>query len=122
LAREGDAGHITLYTTPELEAAARLELDTPAKLAAITGPRVAVLSPDSMRAAIVRWAGRALASHKLELAGPIEFAVGLERNQLLLGLPRKLEVWDAVTGRPLLRAQFQLPPAPRIVGTAAGHL
>lgn len=122
LARDGDAGTLTLYTTPELEAAARLDLDTPAKLAAITGPRVAVLSPDAMRVAIVRSAGRALASQKLEVAGPIEFIVGLERNQLLLGLPRKLEVWDAVAGRPLLRAQFQLPPAPRMLGAAAGHL
>ena len=29
--------------------------------------------------------------------------VGLERNQFLLGLLKKLEVWDAVSGRPLLR-------------------
>ncbi len=122
LARESESASLTLYTVPELEPAARLDLDTPARLAAITGPRLAVVSPDAKHVGIVRCAARALASHKLELAGPIEFSVGLERNQLLLGLPRKIEVWDAVSGRPALRPQFQLPPPPRMIGAAAGPL
>lgn len=122
LAREPEGGSLTLYTVPELEAAVRLDLDAPGRLAAITGPRLAVLSPDARHVAVVRCAARALAPHKLEIAGTIEFVVGLERNQLLFGLPRKLEVWDAVSGRPALRPQFQLPPPPRMLGAAAGHL
>jgi len=55
-------------------------------------------------------------------AGPIEFVVGLERNQVLFGLHKKLEVWDSVSGRPLLRPNFQLPMAPRTLGPAHGHL
>ncbi|HEY5922931.1 MAG TPA: hypothetical protein VIV11_14730 [Kofleriaceae bacterium] len=122
LSRDPNARGITLYTTPELEAAARLDLDTEAKIAAVSGPRVAVVTADGKHIAIVRSAGRGLATQKLEVAGPLEFIVGLERNQMLFGLSRKLEVWDAVSGRPLLRAQFQLPPPPRALGACAGHL
>jgi len=118
-----DAGNkIMLYQPPYLEAVARLDLEIPAKLVAITGPRFAVVSPDAMHCMVVRASGRALATQKLEVAGPIEFVVGLERNQLLFGLHKKLEVWDAVSGRPLLRPQFQLPPSPRVLGPAHGHL
>ncbi len=119
----GDAGNkILMYQPPYLEAIARLDLEISAKLTAITGPRFAVLSADSMHCMVVRSANRALATQKLEVTGPIEFIVGLERNQLLFGLHKRLEVWDAVSGRPLLRPQFQLPPAPRILGPAHGHL
>lgn len=119
----GDSGNrIVLHQPPYLEAVARLDLEIPARLAAATGPRVVVTSLDGMHAMVVRTAGRALAAQKLELAGPIEFVVGLERNQLLFGLHKKIEVWDAVSCRPLLRPQFQLPPAPRTLGPAHGHL
>jgi hypothetical protein len=111
-----------LYSLPYLEAAARIDLDIDARIAAVSGPRFAVVGADGKQVAIVRSAGRALATQKIEVAGSIEFIVGLERNQMLFGLPRKLEVWDAVSGRPLLRAQFQLPPPPRQLGAAAGHL
>ncbi|MBA3452529.1 MAG: hypothetical protein H0T42_05460, partial [Deltaproteobacteria bacterium] len=57
-----------------------------------------------------------------DVGGAVEFGVGLERNQILFGLTRKLEVWDAVSARPLLRLQLQLPPPPRSVGAAHGHL
>jgi hypothetical protein len=118
-----DAGHkIVLYQPPYLEAVARLDLEIPAKLVAATGPRIVVISADSMHAMVVRTSGRALATQKLEVTGPIEFVVGLERNQLLFGLHKKLEVWDAVSGRPLLRPNFQLPPSPRTLGPAHGHL
>lgn len=119
----GEAGNkIMMYQPPYLEAIARLDLEIPAKLVAATGPRFAVLSADSMHCMVVRTASRALATQKLEVTGPIEFIVGLERNQLLFGLHKRLEVWDAVSGRPLLRPQFQLPPAPRVLGPAHGHL
>ncbi|NVB78595.1 MAG: hypothetical protein HOV81_09395 [Kofleriaceae bacterium] len=122
VARDGTRAQVTLYQPPQLEPAARLELETPAKVVAATGGRLALVTPDSMHLAILRAAGRGLALQKLEVTGPIEFVVGMERNQVLLGLPKKLEVWDAVSGRPLLRPQFQLPPAPRVLGTAAGHM
>jgi hypothetical protein len=122
VARDGARAQVTLYQPPQLEPAARLELETPARVVAATGGRLALVTPDSMHLAILRAAGRGLALQKLEVTGPIEFVVGMERNQVLLGLPKKLEVWDAVSGRPLLRPQFQLPPAPRVLGTAAGHM
>jgi hypothetical protein len=122
LSRDPAARGITLYAPPYLEAAAHLDLDDDARIAAVSGPRLAVATSDGKHVAIVRSAGRALATQKIEIGGPIELIVGLERNQLLFGLPKKLEVWDAVSGRPLLRAQFQLPPPPRLLGTAAGHL
>jgi hypothetical protein len=122
LSRTGGTASVVLYTTPQLEAAARLDLDTPARIATSSGPRLAVVSADNKNVTLVRSAGRALATQKIELAAPLEFIVGLERNQVLVGMPRKLEVWDAASGRPLLRAQFQLPPPPRVLGAAAGHL
>ena len=118
-----DAGHkIVLYQPPYLEAVARQDLEIPARLVAATGPRIVVISADSMHAMVVRASNRALATQKVEVAGPIEFVVGLERNQLLFGLHKKLEVWDAVSGRPLLRPNFQLPPSPRVLGPAHGHM
>jgi hypothetical protein len=122
LSRDPAARAITLYAPPTLEAVAGIELDADARIAAVSGPRLAILSADAKHVAIVRSAGRALATQKIEVAGPVELLVGLEKNQMLFGLPKKLEVWDAVSGRPLLRAQFQLPPPPRMLGTAAGHL
>lgn len=80
LARESHGNQIVLYTTPYLEAAARLDLDTSARIAAVTGPRLAVVAADGKHVAIVRSAGRALATQKIEVAGPVEFAVGLERT------------------------------------------
>ena len=97
--------------------------DGPAKLAAITGPRLA--AHRGRRHAACRSYARpvaALAAQRLDPGSPIEFAVGLERNQLLLALHKKLEVWDAVSGRPMLRPQLALPPPPRTVGAAYGHL
>lgn len=122
VSRNEKRGAVTLYSPPNFELMARLDLDSAAKLVAVTGPRLALLTPDGKQCQVIRSAGRALAAQKLETSGPIEFVVGLERNQLMLGLLKKVEVWDAVSGRPLLRPQFQLPPPPRVLGTAAGHM
>ncbi len=92
------------------------------RLVAVTGPRLVLLSPEATRVTIVRAAGRALAAQPLDPGGAVEVAAGLDRNQVLLVLAKKLEVWDAVSSRPLLRLQLQLPPAPRSVGSAQGHL
>jgi hypothetical protein len=122
LTRHATTCQIALHQPPYLDQVATLDLAQPMRLAAVTGPRVALVSGDGKRVEIIRAAPRALTTHPLDVGGAVEFVVGLERNQLLFGLPRKLEVWDAVSGRPLLRLQMQLPPPPRTVGAAAGHL
>ncbi|MDB4964050.1 MAG: hypothetical protein JWP01_4049 [Myxococcales bacterium] len=122
VSRGAGGAKVVLHQPPYLDAVARLDLDAPMKLAAVTGPRLVLVSPDGKTVQIVRAAGRALASQALDVGSPVEFAVGLERNQVLFGLMRKLEVWDAVSARPLLRLQLQLPPPPRTVGAAHGHL
>jgi hypothetical protein len=118
----GAEPRVMLYQPPYLDAAARHDLDAPMRLVAVTGPRVILTSLDAKQVLIVRAAGRGLSTAALDPSSTVEFAVGLERNQILLGLLRKLEVWDAVSGRPLLRLQLQLPPPPRTVGAAQGHL
>ncbi len=118
----GDAPRVVLHQPPYLDAVARVDLDVPMKLAAITGPRIALVSLDGKAVTVVRAAGRALSTAPIDTGSPIEFTVGLERNQLLFGLLRQLAVWDAVSCRPLLRLQLQLPPPPRTVGAALGHL
>ncbi|HEX3763887.1 MAG TPA: hypothetical protein VHW23_34565 [Kofleriaceae bacterium] len=113
---------IVLYQPPNLEPVARHDLDTAMRIAGLTGSRLVLVSLDGKAVVIVRIAGRALATQVVEPASPVEFAVGLERNQVLFSLLRKLETWDAVSGRPLLRMQLPLPPPPRIVGPAHGFL
>jgi hypothetical protein len=120
--RQADATKIVLHQPPYLDASARLDLDMPARLAALTVPRMVLVSTDGKQVTIVRAAGRALSAQTIDVGGPVELAVGLDRNQVLFAVLRKLEVWDAVSGRPLLRLQLQLPPPPRTVGVAAGHL
>lgn len=117
-----EPARVTLYEPPYLEAVTHLDLDVPARLAAIAGPRLVLISPDGSHVTIVRTQGRALSVQKIDPGSPVEFAVGLERNQVLLALLKKLEVWDAVSGRPVLRPQLALPPPPRTVGSAQGHL
>jgi hypothetical protein len=114
---------MVLHAPPELDAAARLDLDKPARIATISGGRLVMVSADHKEVTIVRAAGRGLASHAVELqGGTIEFVAGIERNQLVVGQTRKLEVWDAVSGRPLRKLALELPPPPRAIGSAAGHL
>ena len=123
-AEDGGAatGWVLLHQPPYLDPVARLELEVPMRLAAVTGPRLVLVSLDGKAVSIVRVAGRALSAQPLVPGSPIEFAVGLERNQVLFGLWRKLEAWDAVSCRPLFRMQLQLPPPPRTIGPAHGHL
>lgn len=116
------APRVMLYAPPNLEVVARHDLDLPMRVVAITGPRVVLHAPDSKKLVIVRVAATALAAQTIDLDAPLDFAVGLEKNQLLLSIRGKLEVWDATTGRPVLRMQLQLPPPPRTVGAAQGHI
>ena len=119
---DGGGHRMVLYQPPYGDPVAQLELEAPMRIAAVTGPRIVLVSRDAKAVTIVRIAGRALSSQALDPGSPVEFAVGLERNQVLFGLLRKLEAWDAVSGRPLLRRQLQLPPPPRTIGPAHGHL
>jgi hypothetical protein len=122
IARAGDMTHVVLHEPPTLEAVARLELDVSTRLAAVTGSRLALRAPDSRHAAIVRVAPRALAHQAIDVGAQFEFVVGLDRDQLLFGLAKELKVWDAVSARPLVKLQLPLPPPPRTVGIAAGHV
>ena len=118
----GAQPRVVLYEMPSLEAAATLALDVAMRLAATTGPRLAVTSADGKRLLVVRVMGRALSAQAIEPGAAVEFVAGLERHQLLVGSIRKLEVFDAVSSRPLLRLQLQIPPPPRTIGVAQGHL
>jgi hypothetical protein len=120
----GTAGdhRMVLYLPPYLDAVAQLDLEGPMRIATVTGPRVVLLSLDGKSVTVVRIAGRAMSAQSIDTGSPVEFAVGLERNQVLFALLRKLEAWDAVSGRPLLRMQLPLPPPPRVVGPAHGHV
>ena len=121
--REASATRITLHFPPELDTTARVDLPFAAKIAAISGGRIVMVSADHKEMAIVRAAGRGLASHAVDLqGGTVEFVAGIERNQLVVSQTRKLEVWDAVSGRPLRKLALDLPPPPRTIGTAAGHV
>lgn len=111
---------VLLLSLPELETVAAIELDASYKISAITGSRV-VLGGNGPRCVILRIAARALGPTAIE-PGVFDFVAGMEGHQLVFGLPKKLEVWDAVSARPMLRMQLQLPPPPRVVGTALGHL
>jgi hypothetical protein len=113
---------VVLYQPPYLDAVARLDLDQAMALTAVTGSRIVLIAADRKTLTVVRIAGRALSAHPIDPQSPIEFAVGLERNQILLSLLKKLEAWDAVSCRPLRRMQVALPPAPRTIGPAHGHL
>ena len=122
-ADDGTSCHrLVLHQPPYLDAVARLDLEVPMRIAAVTGPRLVLVSRDGKAVTVVRVAGRALSAQALDPGSPVEFAVGLERNQVLFGLPRKLESWDAISGRPLLRMQLPLPPPPRTIGPAHGHV
>jgi hypothetical protein len=94
------AGHrMVLYQPPYGDPVAQLELEAPMRIAAVTGPRIVLVSRDNKAVTIVRVAGRALSAQSLDPGSPVEFAVGLERNQVLFGLLRKLEAWDMAPAR-----------------------
>ena len=117
------APRVMLYQPPSLDVVARHDLPATMRIVAITGSRVVLAPPEGgKKLVIVRVAATALSAQTIDLDGPLDFVVGLEKNQLLLSIQRKLEVWDANTGRPVLRMQLQLPPPPRTVGAAQGHI
>jgi hypothetical protein len=121
--RSAGTTKIALHVPPELEATARVDFPVSARIACVSGGRLVMVSADNQQLTIVRVSGRGLASHPVDLQnGTLEFVAGIERNQLVVGQTRKLEVWDAVSGRPLRKLALELPPPPRTIGSAAGHL
>jgi hypothetical protein len=107
---------------PGLGETARFAMSGAHELAAVTGPRLALVGRSNRSLAVLRAAGRAFMSQPCDPGGAIELIAGLERNQLLVVLPKRMEVWDAVSCRPVLRPTFTLPPAPRRIGSLAGHV
>ncbi len=116
------APRVMLYQVPSLEVIGRHDLPASMRIVALTAARIVLGAPESKKLVIMRVAASTLGAQNVDLDGPLDFAVGLDKNQLLVGVQRKLEVWDAMTGRPVLRMQLQLPPPPRTVGAAQGHV
>lgn len=121
--RTEQSTEIALHLLPELDVASKLELRKPARIAALCAGRVIMLSTDQRELTIVRATGNGLSAHAPDVQGEtVEFVVGLERNQLVVSRHRKVEVWDAISGRPLRKLGMDLPPPPRTVGVALGNL
>jgi len=121
--RRSNSTEVSLHQPPELDAVTQLELPTLSHIVTACPGRVVMLSSDQRDLTIIRAAGRGLSVHPIDLQRQeVEFIVGLERNQLIVSLPRRLEVWDAVSGRPLRKLTLDLPPPPRTVGLASGNL
>lgn len=112
---------VLLYNPPDLEIAARAEVDGRAELAAVTGQRVALVTGEHRTMVLVRCAPRALVVQPTESGPLVEAVVGLEEQKLLVVQPKKIEQWDAVSRRPMLRLNLPLPPAPRLLGAAKGN-
>lgn len=118
---EGETA-LAALAVPGLGETARVTVDGAQQLVATTGPRLALLTRGSHRLAVLRTSGRAFMSQACDPGGPVELIAGLDRNQLLLVLHKRLEILDAVSCRPVLRPAFALPPAPRAIGACAGHV
>ncbi len=120
--RSGDTTSLQLLSMPKLERIAALSLAGRWMAATVTGSRAALLAEDARTCTVVRAAGKSLVAQVIDPgSGLIDHVLGMERQQLAVATTKKIEVWDAVSARPLTRLQLQLPPPPRTVGSAAGH-
>lgn len=117
-----DQTTISALSIPGLAVAAQLPLPGTWSMCCVTGQRVALLAANGQRVALIRVASKALSLIEFELGAPAEFVLPLEKQQILIGTGKKLEAYDALTGRPTMRVNVALPPAPRTLGTAQGHL
>lgn len=120
--RTDDETALAALAVPGLGETARVTVDGAQELAATTGPRLALLARKNRGLAVLRTSGRAFMSQVCDPGAPVELLAGLDRNQFLVVLPKRLEIWDAVSCRPVLRPAFALPPAPRAIGACAGHV
>ncbi len=117
-----EATTVTALTIPNLTLSAQLQLPGRWMPRCVTGQRIALLAESGLKIAIVRVAARALAVIEFDIGAPAEFVLGLDKHQVVVGAGKKLETFDALTGRPMMRVNVTLPPAPRHVGAAQGHL
>ncbi|HTJ41051.1 MAG TPA: hypothetical protein VL463_03120 [Kofleriaceae bacterium] len=121
VARAPGATQVLLYNPPDLEIAARAEIEGKAELAGVTGPRLALITGEHRTLVLVRCAPRALVVQPTESGPLVEAAIGLEDNKLLVVQPKKIEQWDAIARRAMLRLNLPLPPLPRLLGAAKGN-
>jgi hypothetical protein len=118
---------VELLSLPDLTPVAKLDLDQKLSLAAVTGARLALVGADIQGAltkvVVVRTAGTGLAVQSLDVNGiPVEHVIGVAPNQLLFVLRKDaMQLYDAVSSRPLGKPALPLPPAPRTLGNALGH-
>ena len=68
---DGGSHRMVLYLPPYLDAVAQLDLDAPMRIAAVTGPRVVLVSRDGKAVTIVRIAGRALSAQPVDTASTV---------------------------------------------------
>ncbi len=131
LARVSNA-HAPVPTRIELIGAdltplAKLDLDAKLAFAAVSGSRLALVGPDAQGAQtkviLVRTAGTGLAAQPCDVNGvPVEHVVGVP-DQFLFVMRKDLQqLHDATSGRALTRPQLPLPPQPRTLGNAFGHV
>lgn len=117
-----DQTTISALAIPGLAVVAQLQLPGTWSMRCVTGQRVVLVAANDQRVALIRVATKALSVIEFELGAPAEFVVPLEKQQILIGAGKKLEAYDALTGRPTMRVNVALPPAPRMLGVAQGHL
>jgi hypothetical protein len=112
---------------PDLTPNAKLDLDSKFSLAGVSGARLALVGPDPQDAltkvVIVRTAGTGLAAQPLDVNGvPVEHVVGVPDHFLFVLRKDAIHLYDAVSSRSVARPQLPLPPAPRTIGSAHGHV
>lgn len=119
---------VELISVPDLTPVAKLDLDAKLSLVGVTGPRLALVGADVQGAltkvVVVRTVGTGLAAQPLDVNGiPVEHVIGVAPNQLLFVLRKDvLQLYDAVSSRPLGKPALPLPPPPRTLGNALGHV
>ena len=111
----------------DLTPLAKLDLDAKLSLAAVSGPRIALVGPDLQGAltkvVLVRTAGAGLAAQPCDMNGvPVEEVVGVPDQFLFVMRKDAMQLHDAMSGRALTRPQLPLPPPPRTLGNALGHV
>jgi hypothetical protein len=120
--RFGNDTKVTSLAVPGLATMAELVLPGTWQPMCISGQRVALLSDDRLHVAIVRVASRSLGLAQFHVPMPIEFVVPLDRQLIMIGTAKKIEAWDPVTCIASTKYNFGLPPAPRTIGSAQGHV
>lgn len=119
---------VELISVPDLVPVAKLDLDTKLSLSAVTGARLALVGPDVQGAltkvVVVRTVGTGLGAQPIDVKGvPVEQAVGVTPNQLLFVLRKDaLQLFDAVSSRPMSTPPLPLPAPPRTLGNAHLHV